>query len=138
MIRQYIELQYRLLARDMVDAKYPLQIGTYNKLNEKGKALVEFNEVCGYARYDLDWKSPEASWRTFRDCNPTTCYSILTGTRAVPLKSHWLDLKGDAIDDIVDKGEQQKVGKGKSKSVVKTKLFSTLSNMKMGSMLKRS
>ena len=138
MIRQYTELQYRLLARDMVDAKYPLQIGTYNKLNEKGKALVEFNQVCGYARYDLDWKSPEASWRTFRDCNPTKCYSILTGTRAVPLKCHWLDMKGDAIDDIVDKGEQQKVGKGKSKSVVKTKLFSTLSNMKMGSMLKRS
>ena len=110
MNQQYTDLQYRLLARDMVDAKYPLHIGTHKKLNTKGEALVEFNHVCGYARYDLDWKSPESSWRTFRDCDPTKCYSILTGTRAVPLKSHWLDLEGDGIDGIVDKESGKKIG----------------------------
>ena len=48
--------------------------------------------------------SPNASWRTFRDCNPSKCYSIVTGTRAVPLKCKWLDLDGHSIEDIVDTG----------------------------------
>ena len=102
MNKTYLDLQFRVLARDMVDCKYPLQIGTHQKLNEKGKALVLFNEVCGYARYDLDEESPDASWRTFRDCNPAKCYSIMTGTKTVPLKCHWLDLQGQSKDDIVD------------------------------------
>ena len=103
MEEKYLDLQFRILARDMVDANYPLQIGTYSKLNDKGKALVAFNVVCGYARYNLDEESPDASWRTFRDCNPSKCYSLFTGTKAVPLKCHWLDLDDDSKDGIVDK-----------------------------------
>jgi hypothetical protein len=102
MERNYLNLQFRILARDMVDAKYPLQLGTYHKLNEKGNAFVEFNEACGHARYDLEEGSPDASWRTYRDCNPSKCYSIMTGTKAAPLKGHWLDLEGHGKEEIVD------------------------------------
>ena len=110
MSKSYLELEHRILARDMVDANYPLQIGTFSKLNEKGKALVEFNNICSYARYNLDDESPNASWRTFRDCNPSKCYSIMTGTRAVPLKCKWLDLDGHSIEDIVDTSSSNKQG----------------------------
>lgn len=112
MSRNYLCLQFRILARDMTDANYPLQIGSYNKLNEKGKALVEFNHVCGYARYDLDEESRDASWRTFRDCNPSKCYSIMTGTKAVPLKCRWLDLDGDNKEEIV-----RTINRKKSRSI---------------------
>lgn len=99
---RYLDLQFRILARDMLDAKYPLRIGSYKKLNGKGRALVEFNMVCGRARYDLDGRSPDAPWRTFRDCDPSGCYSIMTGTRAAPLKCRWLDIDGQGKEDIVD------------------------------------
>jgi len=102
MSKNYCDLQCRILARDMVDSKYPLQIGTYDKLNEEGKAMVEFDHASSLARYDLDEKSANASWRTFRDCNPSKCYSIRTGTKAVPLKCRWLYLDGESVEDIVD------------------------------------
>ena len=115
MSRNSLDLQFRILARDMADANYPLHIGSYNKLNEKGRALVEFNHVCGYARYDLDEESRDASWRTFRDCNPSKCYSIMTGTKAVPLRCRWLDLNGDSKEDIVNKTN----GKQKSRGIAR-------------------
>jgi hypothetical protein len=90
--KQYYRLQYQILARDMIDSNYPLNIGTYGELNEKGEALVKFNIDSSYARYNLDGESPDAEWRTFRDCDPSKCYSIFSGTKAVPLKCHWLDL----------------------------------------------
>jgi hypothetical protein len=90
--KQYYRLQYQILARDMIDSNYPLNIGTYGELNEKGEALVKFNIDSSYARYNLDGESPDAEWRTFRDCDPSNCYSIFSGTKAVPLKCHWLDL----------------------------------------------
>lgn len=112
MDKSHLDLQFRILARDIVDVKYPLQIGSYEKLNEKGKALVEFNHICGHARYDLDEGSSDADWKTFRDCNPSKCYSIMTGTKAVPLKCHWLDLDGDGVDDIVDDDTSRRKQKG--------------------------
>lgn len=97
--KDYYELQYRILARDMADSKYPLNIGTYQGLNEKGLALVNFNMSCSYARYSLDEESPDAEWRTFRDCAISDSYcSIFTGTKGVPLKGHWMDLRGDDYD----------------------------------------
>jgi hypothetical protein len=82
------QMKFRMPARDMVDAKHPLQLGTCNELNEKGNAFVEFNEACGHARRDLEEGSPDASWKTHRDCNPSKCCSIMTGTKAAPLKCH--------------------------------------------------
>merc|ERR1719491_536499 len=86
------DFQYRIMARDMCDANYPFTIGSYKKLNEKGKSLVTFSLACHAARHELDEESSDAKWRTFRDCNPSKCYSIMTGTKAVPLKCRWLDL----------------------------------------------
>lgn len=94
--QDYYQLQYQILARDMVDSKYPLDIGTYQKLNDKGEALVKFNIESSYARYSLDEDSSDAEWRTFRDCVLSDCYcSVFTGTKGVPLKGHWLDLNED-------------------------------------------
>lgn len=112
MSRKFTELQYRVLARDALDAGYPVQFGTYEKLNKTANALVSFCEVGDYARYDLSEDSPDASWRTFRDCNPSKCYSIFTGRRSVPLKKHWLDLDSHEIADIVD--HKSTNGSGKS------------------------
>jgi hypothetical protein len=94
--RDYYQLQYRILARDMVDSRYPLDIGSYEELNDKGEALVKFNIESSYARYSLDEDSCDAEWRTFRDCGLSDCYcSVFTGTKGVPLKGHWLDLNED-------------------------------------------
>jgi thioredoxin reductase len=92
--QQYYDLQYRILARDMTDAKYPLNIGTYEQLNDTGEALVKFNIESSYNRYKLDEESSDAKWRTFRDADVADFYcSVFTGTRGVQLKCHWLDLQ---------------------------------------------
>lgn len=104
MEKKHCDLQYRLVARDMVDAKYPLNIGTYEKLNEKGNALVEFEVITSFdgPQVDLVEGSKDSSWKTFRDCDCKKIYSIMTGTAAMPLKRHWLDLEGYGIDDICE------------------------------------
>ncbi len=116
------DLQYRVAARNMVDAKYPLNIGTYKKLNEKGKALVEFDVIVGFDGHQIDLVegSKDSSWKTFRDCDCTKVYSIMTGTKAVPLKHHWLDLEGYGINDICEHADDivgtKSAPRGKSKS----------------------
>jgi len=102
MTRSHWDHQYRVLARDALDSGYPVDIGTYEKLNEKGNDLVSSNMVCEFARYEMDNDSPNASWETFRDCDPSKCHSIFTGTKAAPLKKHWLELESCEIVDIVD------------------------------------
>lgn len=104
MEKKHCDLQYRVVARDMVDAKYPLNIGTYEKLNEKGNALVEFEVITSFdgPQVDLVEGSKDSSWKTFRDCDCKKIYSIMTGTAAMPLKRHWLDLEGYGIDDICE------------------------------------
>ena len=95
----HYRLQYQILARDMMDSNYPLDIGSYEELNKKGNDLMEFNVQCSYARYSLDEESPDAEWKTFRDCTPSDCYqSIFTGTKAAPLKRHWIDLSENDYD----------------------------------------
>jgi hypothetical protein len=105
LIRNFWGLQYRLLARDASDSGYPLDIGTYDRLNRKGEALVSMNTTSECERYDMDEDSPDAEWRTFRDCAPSKFRSILTGTKATPLKHCWLDFEGCDEIDIVDKTE---------------------------------
>lgn len=99
--KNYIDLIYRELARDMIESNYPLHIGTHEKLNAKGRALVEFLVVCDHARFDLDDESKDADWKTFRDCDVSKVYSIMTGTRTAPLKTKWLELEGHSVKDIV-------------------------------------
>eukprot|EP00585_Thalassiosira_rotula_P001324 CAMPEP_0196146124 /NCGR_PEP_ID=MMETSP0910-20130528/22266_1 /TAXON_ID=49265 /ORGANISM="Thalassiosira rotula, Strain GSO102" /LENGTH=626 /DNA_ID=CAMNT_0041408267 /DNA_START=21 /DNA_END=1901 /DNA_ORIENTATION=- len=101
--RDHGDFNFRLLARDMQDVKYPTQIGTFSKLNEKGRSFVNLGVGSDNARTCLNKDSPDASWRTFRDeKNPSKYCSIMTGTRAAPLKCRWLDLNGCSVDEIVD------------------------------------
>lgn len=99
MLNDYLEFDMRILARDSFDAKYPLQLGSSENLSEKGKALAQFNLFCHYHRYDLN---KDDSWKTFRDSDPSSYYSIMTGTKAVPLKCRWLDIDGQDLDDIIE------------------------------------
>lgn len=124
MSKNFIDVQYRIMARDMQDAKYPLDIGNYCKLNEKGEALVEFNHVCGVARTALDPEAEDALWRTFRDCDPSTFYSIATDTKAAPLKCRWMDIEGQSKDDMIHTAAKRKrdgvtVTKSKASAFIK-------------------
>lgn len=102
MLKNFLTTDLHILAKDGVDAKYPLQLGDYENLTENGKALVDINMIASYNRYDLDEESPDASWKTFRDGDPSNkIYSILTGTKAVPLKCRWLDIDGECKEDII-------------------------------------
>lgn len=92
----------RLVARDRQTAGYPDDIGTYEKLNERGRMLLEMQLRSNYHRYDLDpTNEQENTWKTFRDCDCSANRSIHTGTRAVPLKSRWLELD-DTDEDLLD------------------------------------
>jgi len=126
MYKNFLDLEYRILARDMVDSNYPLHIGTHEKLNEKGRALVEFNIVCCHGRFDLDEESEDASWKTFRDCDVSKVYSIMTGTRTAPLKTKWLELEGHSVKDIVDISEIMKKKKKKTETSLMGRLKSKL------------
>ncbi len=89
---QYDLYEIQRLAEFMEEANYPLRLGTKDALNEKGEALHKFNDASYHQRANLV-EDKEQGWRTFRDCdNADQFYSIHTGTKAVPLKSHWLDL----------------------------------------------
>jgi len=102
MLRTYSELLFRFLAREALDSGYPLNFGTFEKLNKKGNALVSMDIVDECSRYEMDEFSPDAEWRTFRDCDPSKCRSIHSGEKAVPFKCCWLELESCEIKDIVD------------------------------------
>lgn len=98
--QKYYCLAYRVLARDARDAGYPLDFGTYEALNETGNTLVDIELLSEYARLEMDNESPDAEWRTFRDCDASGFRSIMTGTKAVPLRTRWLELEGYEEGDI--------------------------------------
>jgi hypothetical protein len=91
------EYYVRLVAHLKNIAGYPDDLGDFEKLNERGQALVEMNVQSEYDRYSLDPENPEQNqWRTFRDVQDAEKnFSIHTGTRAVGLKARWLDLEDD-------------------------------------------
>jgi hypothetical protein len=91
------EYYVRLVAHLKNIAGFPDDLGDFEKLNERGQALVEMDVQSGYDRYNLDPKNPEQNqWRTFRDVQDAEKnFSIHTGTRAVDLKARWLDLDDD-------------------------------------------
>ncbi|KAG7372597.1 flavin-containing monooxygenase [Nitzschia inconspicua] len=96
---QYEKYQYRLLAKIMEEGKYPgVSIGTYERLNENGKALYKFDCHSYETRADRENDNEEdRQWRTFRDDVrfPSLCYSLYTKTKGRPLKQKWLDAVGD-------------------------------------------
>ena len=126
-----LEFLYRFLARDAVDTGYPLHLGIYEKLNQKGRELVSFNTLSSYTRLELDEDSPATSWRTFRDHAPLS-YSTFTGGKSAPLKCQWSDLGGCKLTDIVVQlsGEED-IGRNGC-FYIKTKLKNSSVKLRLG------
>jgi len=82
----------RVLAHNMRLCNYPLNLGSYTKLNDAGEKLSNMTFDGGLARYTLTEDSNDVSWRTFRDCDPTPFSSLITGLEATPLPGKWMDL----------------------------------------------
>jgi hypothetical protein len=76
----------------MRTAKYPLDLGTQNALNEKGEQHVQIEMLNLFARHLLNPHSKDAQWRTFRDVDATPFKSIHTGQSAAPLPAPWVQL----------------------------------------------
>jgi thioredoxin reductase len=90
-------IYYRFVARMMQEADYPVDFGSYDKLSEKAKTIIHYNELSYYHRHSLDGSEP---WRTFRDYTDGEKFrSIFTGTPSVSLKQKWLDI--DAADTSI-------------------------------------
>lgn len=89
---QHAQYLAKVVARNMRLAKYPVDFGTYSRLNEMGKKFVQIELHDDYARSMLDNKAPEAEWMTYRDVNPKKFKSIFTGQSASALPRHWLDM----------------------------------------------
>jgi len=89
-------LQYRFLARDMKDAKYPLQIGDIDNLNEVGIAMMKMEHWGDLARAMLEYEDEDTKrWKTFRDADPSECRSFITGNSAIALKGKWLEIDNE-------------------------------------------
>jgi len=89
------EFYVSVLARNMRLAKYPVDFGTFNELNEDGIKYSQLHLPNYHARTALNRRSPDAGWRTYRDYDPKQFKSIFTGQEACPLPAHWLDLEKD-------------------------------------------
>lgn len=89
-------MDIRLLARYMMEAGYPVNVGTVDDLNELGHAYVALDRMTRDHRGQLTEDDAE-NGKTFRDyIDSTDVVSIFTGSEAVPLKCRWLDI--DAKD----------------------------------------
>jgi len=91
----------KLLAQNMKDSGYPLDIGTYEKFNEKGEQLVKNNTQSMTCRVNLEENGGRVS---FRDCQ-LPYQSILTGITAAPLRKIWMDLEESDYDDLLGRGK---------------------------------
>ena len=103
LLEHHYDIYYRYLAREAMDSGYPVDFGTVENLNEKGRSLIDSSVAGDKHHFELDEDSPDAAWRTFRDGDPSTCISIFTGAGAVPLKCPWLELEScETVADVVD------------------------------------
>ena len=95
----------RLISRDMREAKYPDDIGTYEKFNEKGEKMVKVCTASWRHRIALPIEGPDSEWMTFRDGDPSELESIHTGTKAAPLRKRWIELAEEDYDDLLGRGK---------------------------------
>jgi hypothetical protein len=87
------EYTVQLLARTMEEGGYPLSLGTFEELNENGKALIEMDSKSSSHRYEDAKDDAEWKWKTYRDYTDADQFeSLFTGSKAVPLEAHWMDL----------------------------------------------
>lgn len=102
MTREYMTWTMQYLAQDMKACGYPVQIGDWNGLNEKGMLYLELMIADNLSRPDLgrtmedkneheEWNQP---WRTFRDrTDVKKMKSVFTGVSAVEFKKPWLKVE---------------------------------------------
>jgi len=90
----------RCNARDMKNSSYPVDIGSFEKLNRKGEQYLINSQVTWINRLNL-----QKGKYTFRDGDSSKIQSIFTDQVAVPLRKLWLDLKESDYNDLVGKGE---------------------------------
>jgi len=95
------EFHLRCIARDMCDGGYPDNIGTFSKLNQKGRELLHICTASWRHRVGLSKQGPNTEWTTFRDGDTSELASVHTGTKAAPLRKPWLELSGDEYDDLL-------------------------------------
>lgn len=100
---EHYSLYFRMLARSMQEAKYPVSFGTFEELNETAKAIISYDKLVYNHRTVLDPDNEEENaWRTYRDYTDAHKFcSTFTGTEAVPLPGRWIDL--DATDPTMFK-----------------------------------
>jgi hypothetical protein len=98
---EHYNLYFRMLARSMQEAKYPVSFGTFEELNEVAKTVVSNDSLVYNHRIVLDPDNEdENTWRTYRDYTDANKFrSIFTGTEALPLPGRWIDL--DATDATI-------------------------------------
>jgi len=83
------DLAVRRLARDMKDAKYPLNLGDWKSLNKDGKKVIDIITAVENTRS----KRRSKGNLTYRDSHLKETLSLFTGTRAAEMPGSWLELK---------------------------------------------
>ena len=94
---EHYEIYYRVLARSIQEAGYPVSYGTYDKLNDTARTIMKNDTLSSEHRYTLNPRNKkENQWRTFRDyTNGKKFKSVFTGMNAISLKQRWLDIDAD-------------------------------------------
>jgi len=117
MNKQYARYYTGVLAQDMRTAKYPLDLGTQNALNEKGEQHVQIEMLNLFARHLLNSHSRDAQWRTFRDVDAAPFKSIHTGQSAAPLPTPWIQLDRQwTVQKSLNKSSDTILGNKKKKT----------------------
>jgi len=92
---QHAYYDYHCMAYVMDVGKYPSNIGTYGKLNERGLELKRYGDLSYKHRVGA------TEGKTFRDIeNAHEFKSLFTGTPAVPLNKLWLDINEEEDKDL--------------------------------------
>lgn len=95
-LHEYNSYEIRILARDMKDANYPIQLGDIRNLNKTGLKLLQMLCDDCIGRYTLSKCDRETrKWKTFRDIDPSPFRSLLTDEASTKLKGRWLEIDDD-------------------------------------------
>jgi len=96
----HYEIYFRVLARSIQEADYPVSYGSYDDLNDTVQTIMRYDNLSYYHRASLSPDDKDSEWRTFRDYQDADEFcSIFTGDKSVPLNHRWLDM--DANDSTV-------------------------------------
>ena len=94
------EFGLRKQARIMRETGYPVDIGSFEELNEKATQICRNNGAVVMGRDSVE----EGGRETYRDGDVSTVRSIFTGIQAAPLRKLWLDLDESEYDYLLIRG----------------------------------